>query len=98
VVPGLLFWLLLPTNKELCTVLALHSPVAKILQNPVAKVTLFNKLQTADNQLISTTPWRPQIRHSHTSLLLPSPSSLPPLYFLQPYMPHKVIEHPIVAV
>jgi hypothetical protein len=30
-----LFWLLLPTNKERCMVLALHSPVARILQNPV---------------------------------------------------------------
>jgi hypothetical protein len=36
VVPGLFFWLLLPTNKERCTVLALqYGPVAKILQNPV---------------------------------------------------------------
>jgi hypothetical protein len=39
VVPGLLFWLLLPTNKEWCTVLPLHSPVANILQNPVQLVS-----------------------------------------------------------
>jgi hypothetical protein len=38
--PGLLFWLLLLPNKEWSTVLALHSSVAKILQNPVVEISI----------------------------------------------------------
>jgi hypothetical protein len=49
VVPGLLFWLLLPTSKERCTVLALHNPVAKILQNPVLSLVRLHGVELVNH-------------------------------------------------